>query len=419
MGRNRGSAATRRARTSTYVGFWRAVAAAGLATLACAPAALAQPSGGVSGDAPALSDPPFGVVMRPAPVLRSWRCVRDCTDATTATPGSLVRVRGRALARAYEVVFLGAEGEADDVAAAPVRRTRRNVDVRAPLGAAAGPLRVAQHDGMQSSPSEAPLALSAASRPQSAHAGPSVEVQVQSRRAFFDGARPAKVSYVLHADAPARALIELVRSSDETVIANWDGGEIAPEVPQSLTWDGTIAGRVQPQGRYSFRVSAVSASGLRAVSAHAPLNGADPAEIQFLSHEFPIRGPHYYGESAARFGGGRGHQGHDTFAACGTPVVAARGGVVRFKQFHGAAGHYVVIDGVRTGVDYTYMHLRDAALVDEGDRVRTDQLVGYVGQTGRASGCHLHFEMWRAPGWYDGGAPFDPLPALRDWDRTS
>jgi len=155
------------------------------------------------------------------------------------------------------------------------------------------------------------------------------------------------------------------------------------------------------------------------VSAHTPLKARDPAEIQFLRHVFPIRGPHYYGESAARFGGGRGHQGHDTFAACGTPVVAARGGVVKFKQYHGAAGHYIVIDGERTGTDYSYMHLRDAALVDEGERVRTGQLVGYVGQTGSASGCHLHFEMWRAPGWYDGGSPMNPLPSLLHWDKTS
>jgi murein DD-endopeptidase MepM/ murein hydrolase activator NlpD len=65
------------------------------------------------------------------------------------------------------------------------------------------------------------------------------------------------------------------------------------------------------------------------------------------------------------------------------------------------------------------MHLRDAALVDEGERVRTGQLVGYVGQTGSASGCHLHFEMWRAPGWYDGGSPMNPLPSLLNWDKTS
>ena len=65
------------------------------------------------------------------------------------------------------------------------------------------------------------------------------------------------------------------------------------------------------------------------------------------------------------------------------------------------------------------MHLREAALVDEGDRVRTGQLIGYVGDTGDATGCHLHFEMWTAPGWYDGGHPFDPLPSLMAWDKTS
>ena len=134
---------------------------------------------------------------------------------------------------------------------------------------------------------------------------------------------------------------------------------------------------------------------------------------------FPVRGPHGYGEFAAKFGGGRGHQGQDVFAACGTPVVAARGGVVQFKQYHSRAGHYLVIDGERTAIDYTYMHLAQAALVDQGERVRTGQLLGYVGDTGAASGCHLHFEMWRGPGWYDGGSPFDPLPHLLVWDRRS
>ena len=107
------------------------------------------------------------------------------------------------------------------------------------------------------------------------------------------------------------------------------------------------------------------------------------------------------------------------FAACGTPVVAARGGVVQFKQFHSAAGYYVVIDGARTGTDFVYMHLREAALVGKGDKVKTGQPIGFVGDTGRADGCHLHFEEWTAPGWYDGGSPFDPLPDLRAWDAQS
>jgi murein DD-endopeptidase MepM/ murein hydrolase activator NlpD len=130
-------------------------------------------------------------------------------------------------------------------------------------------------------------------------------------------------------------------------------------------------------------------------------------------------GPHGYGEFAARFGGGRGHQGQDVFAACGTPLVAARGGKVKFKQYHSRAGYYLVIDGQRTGIDYAYMHLRSPALVDVGDRVRTGQPIGYVGRTGDATACHLHIEMWTAPGWYDGGHAFDPLPSLLSWDKMS
>jgi murein DD-endopeptidase MepM/ murein hydrolase activator NlpD len=328
-------------------------------------------------------------------------------------------VRGRALGRTYEVVFLGAEGEADDVAAAPLRRKRNVVDVQVPLGAAPGPLLVAHHDGQQSQPSATALALAPPVTLKAAGEAPTVEVQVRSRRAFFDAALPARASYILHGDAPATVVVELVRERDGAVIVRWDEGEVTPETPRDLAWDGTADGRLQKDGRYVFRVTAVSASGVKAVTAQAPKTAPDPAQIQFLGHEFPIRGPHYYGEHAATFGGGRGHQGHDTFAACGTPLVAARGGVVKFKQYHSAAGHYIVIDGVRTGIDYTYMHLRDAALVNEGNRVRTGQLIGYVGQTGRASGCHLHFEMWKAPGWYDGGSPFDPLPSLLAWDKTS
>ena len=41
-----------------------------------------------------------------------------------------------------------------------------------------------------------------------------------------------------------------------------------------------------------------------------------------------------------------------------------------------------------------------------------------VGNTGRSSGAHLHFEIWDGT-WYGGGEPFDPLPSLRRWDGWS
>ena len=137
--------------------------------------------------------------------------------------------------------------------------------------------------------------------------------------------------------------------------------------------------------------------------------GRDDASADMV---FPIRGRHDMGQSETNsFGGGRGHQGHDLFAACGTPLVALTSGSVQQKAYHSAAGHYVVLKA-RDGKSYAYMHLRSASPLAVGDKVSVGQSVGAVGDSGRATGCHLHFEEWTAPGWYTGGRAIDPLPLL-------
>ena len=65
------------------------------------------------------------------------------------------------------------------------------------------------------------------------------------------------------------------------------------------------------------------------------------------------------------------------------------------------------------------MHLSERPLFRTGQTVETGEQIGTVGETGNAQGCHLHFELWTAPGWYEGGSAFDPLPSLRAWDRES
>ncbi len=144
----------------------------------------------------------------------------------------------------------------------------------------------------------------------------------------------------------------------------------------------------------------------------------DPASIA-TGFAFPIDGKHEIGTSANQgFGGGRGHQGHDIFAKCGTPIVAALQGTVRKAGSESAAGNYVVIDGA-DGRSYVYMHMRSRAIVNTGDLVASGQQLGEVGETGRATGCHLHFELWTAPGRDEGGRPVDPLPELRAWEGAS
>ena len=85
-------------------------------------------------------------------------------------------------------------------------------------------------------------------------------------------------------------------------------------------------------------------------------------------------------------------------AACGVPLVAARGGTVQYSGFEGSAGNYIVIDGRGTAFDMAYMHLLEPSPLKSGTTVRTGQPIGLVGQTGDASACHLHFEIWTAPG---------------------
>jgi murein DD-endopeptidase MepM/ murein hydrolase activator NlpD len=58
------------------------------------------------------------------------------------------------------------------------------------------------------------------------------------------------------------------------------------------------------------------------------------------------------------------------------------------------------------------MHLRSKSPLRVGSVIGAGRGIGQVGQTGRAYGCHLHFEFWRGP-WQTGGRPVDPLPYLR------
>jgi murein DD-endopeptidase MepM/ murein hydrolase activator NlpD len=171
-----------------------------------------------------------------------------------------------------------------------------------------------------------------------------------------------------------------------------------------------VATALAPQQAAAAGTGGVSASQLETLGAPAPAPGA---------HRFPVAGPFSWPGTAGRFGAGRAghlHQGVDLFAAEGTPVVAPRRGVVTTVDSQpSGAGNYVVVRVARERRDYVFMHLQDGSTrVREGRRVRTGATIAAVGQTGRASGTHLHFEIWAGP-WQAGGSPIDPLPLLRSW----
>lgn len=98
----------------------------------------------------------------------------------------------------------------------------------------------------------------------------------------------------------------------------------------------------------------------------------------------------------ARFGAvgswSRYHTGQDLSAPMGTPVRAAMAGTVAAPAAGSWAGTHVVIDHGEAGTTL-YAHL-SGSTVSTGQQVEAGQLIGYVGQTGRAFGPHLHFEHY-------------------------
>jgi murein DD-endopeptidase MepM/ murein hydrolase activator NlpD len=152
-------------------------------------------------------------------------------------------------------------------------------------------------------------------------------------------------------------------------------------------------------------------------TAPPPTTPTTPTTGSFV---FPVQGAHNYGGPSSRYGAGRTghtHQGQDVFAPCGTTLVSPINTKVLTTGFQSSAGNYVVLRYKRMRHDYMYAHLA-TTVVTKKMKLAPGQPVGTVGETGNASGCHLHFELWKRPGWYRGGRPIDPYPTLLAWDPS-
>ena len=97
------------------------------------------------------------------------------------------------------------------------------------------------------------------------------------------------------------------------------------------------------------------------------------------------------------------HTGVDYAAPTGTPVMTIGDGVVIEKAYKGAGGNTVKI---KHNSVYTtaYLHLSKYANgLKVGQRVKQGEVIGYVGSTGRSTGPHLDFRVWK------NGTPINPL----------
>ncbi|MBI5311348.1 MAG: M23 family metallopeptidase [Actinobacteria bacterium] len=393
-----------------------AVCAFVLAFVFAATAEAADGSAGVNGGS--------GVVITPK--VKAAKCLRSCARKKGVRGGSLIKLTGVDMRAVHTVLFLGSRGAADDTKSAVVKARRTWVIVRVPADSATGPVVALGANGARSKANfilpvlpAPPVIGSPDLQPVSGVAlppGVTLETGTSTPRVVFLGAKQL-VRFSLRVNgADATAIVNLIRQSSGEVAGSWTvpaaNGQIV-----SVDWDGKIAGQEAPSGRYVFTTSVNAGQATTAASPTPRVSNADLRNaFDLYGYMFPVRGTHNFGQYAAKFGGGRGHQGQDVMASCGTKLVAARGGVVIESRFHSRAGNFIVIRP-EGGGDMAYMHMVTKSPFKPGDEVYTGQTIGNVGQTGRASGCHLHFERWTGEIWRS--KPFDPLPDLLAWDQVS
>ncbi|MCJ7498614.1 peptidoglycan DD-metalloendopeptidase family protein, partial [bacterium] len=95
------------------------------------------------------------------------------------------------------------------------------------------------------------------------------------------------------------------------------------------------------------------------------------------------------------------HLGIDYAAPTGTPIVSIGDGKVLFKKHDAVNGRIIKIRHNGT-YSSAYAHMNSFAKgVDKGSRIRQGQIIGYVGRSGRATGPHLHFAMYRNGNYVD------------------
>ena len=206
--------------------------------------------------------------------------------------------------------------------------------------------------------------------------------------------------------------LDYVRS----VIFRSEGG---PLKVKAAYRDGTRVKALVPSDAVSSRPYVVDFEGTKSNRSPVELEVLPPSAIP--TQVFPIRGPHDFGGAMGRFGAprsGHTHEGQDVMSPCGTKLVSVQRARVRYRAYQSAAGNYIVLHNLGTNTDFVYMHLVRPAPVRVGQVVGAGQYVGNVGETGDATGCHLHFEYWVGK-WYGGGHPIDPLPFLKQLDRKS
>ncbi|MBV9624539.1 MAG: peptidoglycan DD-metalloendopeptidase family protein [Acidobacteria bacterium] len=147
---------------------------------------------------------------------------------------------------------------------------------------------------------------------------------------------------------------------------------------------------------YTLKTAALSGATSAGISLGLTRNvtPADWLRANSAPNLWPVEGPvtGAFGERIDPFNGeGAFHSGIDIGALYGQPVIAPAEAVVDFADFLGGYGRAIILDHSH-GVTTRYGHLK-AFAVFPGQHVHRGDTIGYVGDSGRSTGPHLHYEV--------------------------
>ncbi|MFC0673435.1 M23 family metallopeptidase [Brachybacterium hainanense] len=274
-------------------------------------------------------------------------------------------------AGAVKVGMLGALATAT-IAVPLASATAGGLEASVPLADAVSPAAAASTTPATVTPTDAPaVALPQISATVERTDAPAANRSTERTSPAEDVAAPEQSA---EADAPEASGGEVVEAESRTVTDATTAALVADDSSASLTVD----------------VPEPEVAELLAASPSSPGGYIKPVNAPITS-DYGVRVHPVLGYV-------KGHEGTDFGAACGTPARAAKGGTVVAVEYNSSSGNRVKIDhgdGVTTG----YYHLQGfnttvGAVVEQGETI------GYVGSTGRSTGCHLHFAKMDASGAY-------------------
>jgi murein DD-endopeptidase MepM/ murein hydrolase activator NlpD len=215
------------------------------------------------------------------------------------------------------------------------------------------------------------------------------------------------------ADLPARSR-ELAMGPLRNPVGAAGGGasDIEP-FSVALDAEGMLEGVIPSTQLLEGRVDVLRRESDRARRSLQSLVGYYTAREQLLASTpsvWPTRGwiTSVFGSRDDPFTGGRVmHAGIDLAAAEGTQVVAPAAGTITQAGDNGGYGNFIAIDHGR-GIVTQYGHL-SRVLVKTGDKVTRGQHIGAIGNTGRSTGPHLHYEVRL------NGLPVNPRNYVIEW----